>query len=204
MGSLKNLTLGLTLCALANSAWSVTVCIKGKNGVQETWEVSEADAALIKVSEKCDEKKAVAQSSNPANESITLPQLARASDRLEVAEITVPAFNQTVSPPVASNSEAVVTPIVKAESKTWVTSQSDGNMRLLLKRWSQENSWKLLWHVDRDIPLDSDDAITTDFKSAVRRVLGATALSDVQLKPCFYSNMVLRVVRETVKCNPNE
>lgn len=204
MGSLKKLILGLTLCSLANSAWSVSVCIKGKNGAQETWEVSEADAALIKVSEKCDVQKKLVQSSNPAKELISLPQLERASDRIEVAEITAPALTQAVLPPVVNHSEEVVTPIVKVENKTWVTSQSDGNMRLLLKRWSQENNWKLLWHVDRDIPLDSDDVITTDFKSAVRRVLGATALSDVQLKPCFYSNMVLRVVRETVKCNPNE
>jgi hypothetical protein len=43
-----------------------------------------------------------------------------------------------------------------------------------------------------------------DFKSAVRRVLSATELSDVQLKPCFYSNSVVRIVRKTAKCNPNE
>lgn len=90
-------------------------------------------------------------------------------------------------------------------NQVWVTSPSDNTMRQLIQKWSGTVGWTLVWNVDKDIPLESSDQTTGDFKTAVRRLLSATSLSgDVSIKPCFYTNSVVRVVRETTKCNPSE
>lgn len=86
----------------------------------------------------------------------------------------------------------------------WRVTPSDGNLRLLIDRWSTVIGWKAIWDVDRDIPIETTDEKSNDFKSAVRRVLASTELGDVQVKPCFYSNQVIRIVRKTTKCNPTE
>lgn len=92
----------------------------------------------------------------------------------------------------------------KNSGQLWVTSPADVTMRQLIQKWSGTVGWTLVWNVDKDIPLESSDQTTGDFKFAVRRLLSTTALSDVSIKPCFYTNQVVRVVRETTKCNPNE
>lgn len=86
----------------------------------------------------------------------------------------------------------------------WRVTPSDGNLRLLIDRWSTVIGWKAIWDVDRDIPIETTDEKSNDFKSAVRRVLSSTELGDLQVKPCFYSNQVIRIVRKTTKCNPTE
>lgn len=86
----------------------------------------------------------------------------------------------------------------------WKTDASDGNLRSLIERWSRTVGWNPLWEVERDIPITSSDEMTGDFKAAVRRVLLSTEFGDVQLKPCFHTNKVVRIVRKTTKCNPSE
>jgi hypothetical protein len=94
--------------------------------------------------------------------------------------------------------------ISATEKIKWHVDPRDQNLRLLIDRWTAFVGWTAVWDVDRDIPISTGDEYVGDFKSAVRRVLSSTELSDVQLKPCFYSNSVVRVVRKTAKCNPNE
>lgn len=109
--------------------------------------------------------------------------------------------NQSVPSQQVTN----VAPTVQVSATDhWSSSPRDLNMRNLIDTWSNKASWKLIWAVDKDIPLVSDVRITGDFKTAVRQLLDSTTLSDVSLKPCFYTNQVVRVVRETTKCNPNE
>jgi hypothetical protein len=91
-----------------------------------------------------------------------------------------------------------------SETIAWHVSPRDQNLRLLIERWSTLVGWSAIWDIDRDIPISSNDDHTADFKGAVRRVLSSTELGDVQVKPCFYSNSVVRIVRKTTKCNPNE
>lgn len=80
----------------------------------------------------------------------------------------------------------------------------DENLRMLVDRWSRMVGWKAVWDVDKDIPIGSFGETTGDWKSAIRWILSSSKFGDVPVKPCFYSNSVVRVVRETVKCNPNE
>lgn len=86
----------------------------------------------------------------------------------------------------------------------WRVAPTDQNLRLLMERYTKTVGWSAVWDVDKDINIGSADEKQTDFKSAVRRALASTEFGDIQVKPCFYSNNVLRVVRKTTKCNPNE
>ncbi|CAN7642298.1 TcpQ domain-containing protein [Massilia sp. LjRoot122] len=87
---------------------------------------------------------------------------------------------------------------------TYRAAPEDENLRLLIARWAKMVGWIAVWDVDRDIQISTAGEKSNDFKSAVRWVLTSTEFSDVVVKPCFYSNAVVRVVRKTVKCNPNE
>jgi Toxin co-regulated pilus biosynthesis protein Q len=87
---------------------------------------------------------------------------------------------------------------------TYKVTPSDENLRLLVDRWSKTVGWKAIWDVDRDVPIGTSGEKAGDWKTAVRWVLTSTKFGDVAVKPCFYNNSVVRVVRETVKCNPNE
>lgn len=83
-------------------------------------------------------------------------------------------------------------------------SPTDENLRLLVERWSTMVGWKAIWDVDKDILIGTSGEKTGDWKTAIRWVLSSTKFGDLAVKPCFYNNSVVRVVRETVKCNPNE
>ena len=86
----------------------------------------------------------------------------------------------------------------------WRVTPADQNLRVLIERWSKSIGWTSIWDVERDIPISMSDEKVNNFKTAVRRVLLSTEFGDIQVKPCFYSNAVLRVVRKTTKCKPNE
>lgn len=83
-------------------------------------------------------------------------------------------------------------------------SPADVNMRRALARWATQAGWTFQpehWAVDVDIPLTASAQFPADFKQAVRRLLGATELSDRPAQPCFYSNRVLRVVSWSEPCD---
>ncbi|MDO8728625.1 MAG: toxin co-regulated pilus biosynthesis Q family protein [bacterium] len=85
----------------------------------------------------------------------------------------------------------------------WTTAIGDNNFRSLIGRWSTTANWMAIWDVDVDIPIVANDRVSGDFKTAVRHLLASTNSTDA-LKPCFYTNRVVRVVRQTIKCNPSE
>lgn len=91
-----------------------------------------------------------------------------------------------------------------ADVYTYRVSPNDENFRLLVERWSKAVGWKAIWDVDKDILIGTQGEKAGDWKTAVRWALSSTKFSDTPVKPCFYNNSVVRVVRETVKCNPNE
>ncbi len=143
-------------------------------------------------------------------------ELKRLTDELTKLSATSSA---TVAPSAASASAAASAGSMAGQSAhvkappsrptvndqiVWRVSPHDGNLRLLISRWAHEIGWSTIWDVDRDFPIGTTDEKSNDFKSAIRRVLAATEFADIQLKPCFYSNQVLRVVRKTTKCNPTE
>lgn len=91
-----------------------------------------------------------------------------------------------------------------ADVYTYRVSPNDENFRLLVERWSKAVGWKAIWDVDKDILIGTQGEKAGDWKTAIRWALSSTKFSDTPVKPCFYNNSVVRVVRETVKCNPNE
>ncbi|WP_298150739.1 toxin co-regulated pilus biosynthesis Q family protein [Flavobacterium sp.] len=91
-----------------------------------------------------------------------------------------------------------------ADHQNWLITPADQNFRLLFDKWAAQVGWVSIWQVDKDLPIDSQSQFTGGFKQAVRYVLSSTVLTDMALKPCFHSNNVVRIVRETAKCQPNE
>ena len=94
--------------------------------------------------------------------------------------------------------------ITAADVVVYQVTPAQQDLRSVIGNWSQLVGWTSVWDIDRDIPINMADAKENDFRSAVRRLLAATELGDLPAKPCFYSNNVIRVVRKTTKCNPNE
>lgn len=104
----------------------------------------------------------------------------------------------TVTPPPAPRRPAI------ADVYTYRVSPNDENFRLLVERWSKAVGWKAIWDVDKDILISTHGEKAGDWKTAIRWALSSTKFSDTPVKPCFYNNSVIRVVRETVKCKPDE
>lgn len=116
-----------------------------------------------------------------------------------------PAGTGTLGQPGAERvgAGARPTPTI-ADIYAYRVTPADENLRILIERWSKMVGWKAIWDVERDILISTSGETVGDWKTAVRWVLTSTKFGDVAVKPCFYNNSVVRVVRETVKCNPNE
>jgi hypothetical protein len=149
-------------------------------------------------------------------------QIKQLTERLEtlssrVQPATLAAAQAAVVPQVVSQfntTAAVQQTAIAQEIKTrrptvndlfiYRVSPTDENLRLLIERWSKSVGWTAVWDVDRDILIGNAGEKANDFRSAIRWVLASTELGDLVVKPCFYNNSVIRVVRKTVKCNPND
>lgn len=175
MNSISKTILFALASLFSAGAFADSVCIKNKQGNIEVWQV--ADRNSVENAVPCPTSQSI---KNPAQQNQPMPR----------------------PHPHAANPAPLVQ--VSSTADQWSSSPKDLNIRNLIDTWSIKASWKLIWAVDKDIPLVSDVRVTGDFKSAIRQVLDSTTLSDVSLKPCFYTNQVVRVVRETTKCNPNE
>lgn len=113
--------------------------------------------------------------------------------------------NQSQTNQVNSNNRLFgVTADQQAMAQSWIITPSDQNFRLLIEKWSKQAGWVSVWQVDKDIPIDTASQFNGQFKQAVRYLLSSTVLTDLSLKPCFHSNNVVRIVRETAKCQPTE
>lgn len=102
-----------------------------------------------------------------------------------------------------------ITPVARSmpsitDVHTYRAVPDDQNLRILTERWSKIVGWTAIWDVDKDIPIGTAGEKSGDYKTAIRWLLASTEFGDVVVKPCFYSNSVVRIVRKTVKCNPNE
>lgn len=131
-----------------------------------------------------------------------LAQPARAADAATPMPNTV--TSGAASPTLSAASVAPKARPTIHDVLTYRAAPEDENLRLLVARWAKSVGWIAVWDVDRDIEIGTAGEKANDFKNAVRWVLSSTEFSDVKVKPCFYSNAVVRVVRKTVKCNPNE
>jgi hypothetical protein len=112
------------------------------------------------------------------------------------------AAQDTASVPVAVGAKSKL--LTAADVMVYSVTPAQHDLRSVIDIWAKIVGWTSVWDIDRDIPINMADSKENDFRSAVRRVLAATEFGDLPAKPCFYSNNVVRVVRKTTKCNPNE
>lgn len=83
---------------------------------------------------------------------------------------------------------------------------ADHTFRQLLRRWAPLADWVFNdehWTVAVDIPISGPFLHEGAFTEAVQRLLLSTQLGDYPLRPCFYSNQVLRVVSLHEGCMPH-
>ena len=83
-------------------------------------------------------------------------------------------------------------------------SPKDLNLRAALGRWAQSIGWTFEpehWAVDADIPIVASATFEPDFRLAVQDLVASTELADRPLRPCFYSNRVLRIVPYGQQCD---
>lgn len=120
-----------------------------------------------------------------------------AAPAADIAAVSVPATRITT---VAATSKA--TPAAPTAPTSWTVSPVDGNFRQLIEAWAPRAGWRAApWELEKDVPIIGSDGFEGDFKDAVRRVLSSTEMTDYIIKPCFYSNNVVRVVKQTTKCD---
>lgn len=120
---------------------------------------------------------------------------------------TPSAAQVAVTPVAVTPAPSTVPPLSPSapQERSWNVSPADANYRVLIEKWAREAGWTAAqWEVDQDVPIEASDAFSGDFKTAVRRVLSATEMTDYSLKPCFYSNNYVRVVKLTTKCDPSK
>lgn len=107
---------------------------------------------------------------------------------------------QPISAPITSNT---TTEVKSAERTSWDVKERDQNMRTLFQRWGTEVApeWKLVWEVDKDIPLSGEFIIKeSGFKNAVLYITSLSSQSGVRVKPCFHSNYVARIIPFSAAC----
>jgi len=138
-----------------------------------------------------------------ANQPAATAKLAATVTDLQPA---APAYSLAVAPVVApAETASAPVPTVSNGTKTWTVSPADGNYRLLIEGWAQRSGWLAApWELEKDVEIEGGDTFEADFKGAVRRVLLSTEMTDYSLKPCFYSNNMVRVVKQTTKCDPSK
>lgn len=183
----------LTVCAHAAVPGSTPFGAAASGNFEPTKPLAGGGWQLLSDSRGLAQPKAAAQVAAvaPAN---TVPAPATAA--LAVAQ-TVPST--VVTPVVASSAASPASP------REWSVSSADGNYRLLIEKWARDAGWTAApWELDQDVEIGGIDSFAGDFKTAVRRVLSATEMTDYSLKPCFYSNNYVRVVKLTTKCDPSK
>ena len=139
--------------------------------------------------------KLVVDSSAPKQRSSTVTD--------DVQHFTRASFETLDPVPLLTPSDALVVQDDKPVVSYGITLQ-DKNMRRALHRWAVLANWAFEpehWAVDVDIPVSGEALFAGSFQDAVQDLLSATELSERPLRPCFYSNRVLRVVSYAQSCD---
>jgi len=78
--------------------------------------------------------------------------------------------------------------------------RTDGTLRNTVQRWAKSAGWQPFWQVERDFVAEAGAPLGTEFRGAIRSLMSATSGSDIEVKACFHSNFVVRIVRKSVDC----
>jgi hypothetical protein len=167
------------------------------------------NAELKRLTEELTSLKAKAPATaEPAASASTAPAPV-AKAEVAVAPVANPAAQKVQSvaaaiPPLPPAATTKPKHLTATDVVLYSVTPAQHDLRSVIDIWAKIVGWSAVWDIERDIPISMVDAKENDFRTAVRRVLSATEFGDLPAKPCFYSNNVVRVVRKTTKCNPNE
>lgn len=162
--------------------------------------------------------RSVSLASSPASVRVSAAALSAplvTATSLDVSSSTTPSTaaqrtepSRDIKPVTASSDAVVAEPWPLAPStplaKPFEATLADQNLRRSLGRWAIQAGWTFRaehWTPDVDIAVSAPAVFGSDFKTAVRALLAGTELSAKPLQPCFYSNLVLRVVAQTERCD---
>lgn len=90
------------------------------------------------------------------------------------------------------------------QASSYSVTRDDKSVREVLARWTSQSGWTFRtehWTVGSDIPVSGYADLGPDFKVAVRALLASTRLTELPVKPCFYTNQVVRVIPRNEKCD---
>lgn len=120
-----------------------------------------------------------------------------------IASASLPTKTIEQATVVTSVTTEAVAEVKNTERGAWDVKERDQNMRTLFQRWGKEVTpeWKLIWEVDKDIPLNGEFTIKeSGFKNAVLYITSLSSQSGVRVKPCFHSNYVARIISFSAAC----
>lgn len=101
-------------------------------------------------------------------------------------------------------SASVSSALLNRPTAFYGVTMQDQNLRKALGRWARQATWTFgaeHWTVDVDIPISGEATFGDSFEDSVQDLLSATELAERPLRPCFYSNRVLRVVAYSQSCD---
>lgn len=100
-------------------------------------------------------------------------------------------------------STGTAVPLDNHSAGVFTTTSADTSLRALLQRWAHAEGWVFEpehWAIAVEVPLSGPFAYKGEFTVAVQQLLLSTQLSAYPLRPCFYSNRVLRVIPLAQSC----
>ena len=137
------------------------------------------------------------------------PEVAPATVQPDLQTAAQPPVQLPLNPALASRGSADSIALPASDMpddspQRYTVSPKDLNLRLALTRWAQSVGWTFEsehWAVDADIPIVASATFEPGFKPAVQDLVASTELADRPLRPCFYSNRVLRIVPYAQQCD---
>jgi hypothetical protein len=108
---------------------------------------------------------------------------------------------------VVVKNEAAAVAARQALASVFAVTTADRSVREVLARWARGAGWAhepSHWTLDRDHPIQGaagPEIFGTDFKTAARKLLSSTELTDRPVQPCFYLNKVVRVIPRAELCD---
>jgi hypothetical protein len=145
-------------------------------------------------------QRAASQVPSPAEQVADEPE--GAAPAVPHSPVSVPGPDAAASPAPAA---AIPVPLAApAPVASFEISPSDRNIRRALGRWAKTAGWTFNaehWAVNVDVPVVGSARFDSEFKPAVLALLASTELGDRPLRPCFYSNKVVRVVPYAQVCD---
>ena len=85
-------------------------------------------------------------------------------------------------------------------SEKFVITQDDESLNLVLRRWSAEKGYQLVWDAPKDLSVKKTEYEAIDILDAVEQVMGDTESSGYPLHACTYKNNVIRVLHTSQSC----